>query len=225
MFHMRKPKLSCHRVTSWFCKATGRLRTLNQTKTVQHATEGCLLFIQANVCFGAEGWQPNGKQRPEAQAFAKLTLPQIQAQLLLHLAATTAVSRMTPGHNSPRFKNGSKSTTASCLLDVTQLFLHLAGHNSPRFKNGSKSTASCLDVLDVTQLFLHLATVSATFWITTAPHSRMAAKALPAAWMRCTFLSRSCTCLLSPPTFGLPQVTTAPDSRMAAEALPVAWMC
>ena len=102
----------------------------------------------------------------------------------------------------------------------TQLLLHLAAvcpefwitpaHNSPRCKNGSKSFATCLDALDVPQLLLHLAAVSATMCPT---------------WMRWTFLSCSCTWLLSPPNAGLPQVTTAPDSRMAAEALPLAWMC
>ena len=85
-------------------------------------------------------------------------------QLFLHPAAVSAEFWITPGHNSPRFKNGSKSA-GSCfdVLDVPQLFLHLAavaailritpGHNSPRFKNGSKSTVGgCLDVLDVPQL-------------------------------------------------------------------------
>ena len=70
---------------------------------------------------------------------------------------------ITPGHNCPRVKNGSKST-GSCLdvLDVPQLLLHLAalsarfwitpGHDSPGFKSGSKSTVGCLDVLDLCQL-------------------------------------------------------------------------
>ena len=43
--------------------------------------------------------------------------------------------------------------------------------------------------------------------------------------MRWTFLSCSCTRLLSPPVSGPPQVTTAPVSRMAANAPPVDWMC
>ena len=54
--------------------------------------------------------------------------------------------------------------------------------------------------------------------VTTAPDSRMAAKARSFAWICWTFLSCSCTWLLSPPRYARPQVTTAPDSRMAAKA-------
>ena len=51
-----------------------------------------------------------------------------------------------PGHNSPRFKNGSKSALSRLdVLGAPQLLLHLAaiysvctGLNGPRFKNGSK---------------------------------------------------------------------------------------
>ena len=58
-----------------------------------------------------------------------------------------------------------------------------------------------------------------------APDSRVAAKAPLVAWMCWTFLSCSCTWLLSPPFSGSPQVTTAPDSRTPAKAVRVAWMC
>ena len=85
-------------------------------------------------------------------------------QLLLHLATISAMLRKTPGHNSPRFKNSSKST-ASCLA-VSAISFITPSHNSPRFKNGRKSTDSFVDVLDVPQLLLHLAAVSAKCWMT-----------------------------------------------------------
>ena len=105
------------------------------------------------------------------------------------------------------------------------------GDNSPKFRNGSKSMLGCLDVADVSQPLLQLAAVSSILWIpaanarsvasmcwtflscsctwlpspphsgsphaTTAPDSRMAAKAASVAWMCWTFLSCSCSWLLS----------------------------
>ena len=49
----------------------------------------------------------------------------LQTQLLLPLAAVSAAIWITPGHHSPRCKNGSKSTIGSCLdvLDAPQLLL------------------------------------------------------------------------------------------------------
>ena len=46
-------------------------------------------------------------------------------------------------------------TFLSCSA-VSSVIWITPGHNSPRFKNGSKSTDSCLDVLDAPQLLLHL---------------------------------------------------------------------
>ena len=57
-----------------------------------------------------------------------LNSARLAAKLLLHLAAVCAVYWITPGHNSPGRKNGSKRTIRSCLdeADVPQLLLHLA---------------------------------------------------------------------------------------------------
>ena len=164
-----------------------------------------------------------------------LHLPDVPEKLL-HLGAVSAISRIAPNQNSPRFKNGSKSTIGGYLdvLDAPQLLRHLAavsasswitpGYNSTRFKNGSESTLSCLDVLGVPQLLLHLATVSAVFWIT-PDHNRPRVKNGSKRTQRSlNALDCSCTWLLSPPHSGSPKVTTAPDFRMAAKARDVDWM-
>ena len=124
-----------------------------------------------------------------------------------------------------RFETSSNFDERFTVHVPTQLILHLAAvsascwitpsHNSPRFTNGSKSTSSCSDVLDLPQLLLH----------PRSQQPQIQAKAPPVAWMCWTFLSCSCTWLLSPPAAGSPQVTAAPDSRMAAKAPPVAWTC
>ena len=81
---------------------------------------------------------PDASSPQQAQSSSDVRRPcnistQLQAQVLLHLAAVSASCWITPGHNSP----GSK--------------------------NCSKGTAACLDALDVSELRLHQAAVSAKF--------------------------------------------------------------
>ena len=114
------------------------------------------------------------------------------------LAAVCAKFWITPGHNSPRFKNGGKAPivawmcwtflVCSCtwLLSPPQ---SLRPRSQQPVPNGGKSADSGLDVLHVPRLLLHLAK-SLRPQVTSAPDSRMAATAWAVAWMRwsCTWL-------------------------------------
>ncbi|CAE7522793.1 unnamed protein product [Symbiodinium sp. KB8] len=114
------------------------------------------------------------------------------------------------------------STEAWTGTTVTTAISNAPGHDRFIAENGSKGVKMSLESAahsSADTLLLQSAAVATTDRLTPGYHGAIA------KIVCCTFVSWSCTAVLSSPQPGRPQVTTDPSPRMAAKAPPEAWIC
>ena len=121
-------------------------------------------------------------------------------QLVLHTTTVASTGSVAPCDDRPISEDGSKSARAGLdLLHVLQLVLRFTTvaaivfvpcDDRPIAEDGSKSAKSGVDLLHVLQLVLHTTAVASTGSVapcddrpTAEDSPRMAAKALPEAWI------------------------------------------